>query len=413
MNFDVFCSLSQTPRAGGHLPSHAQVLNEFLDQAVLADELGFDCVWAAESHFSSEVQKRHARPVVTHWTGEIGLNTDICQLAAQVFPRTRRIEVGSAIMNIVANGGPIPAAEKVATALAWHGLDEAENRRLHLGFATGRFDFINATTGIRPRTSWEEVTWRQVKTSILKEASEIFVRLLEGETISSDDVPEHPLERRMFPSPADFERLVELAGAGGGDGDGTVSLPRRWTFESTRIIPEFRRPLLQLVAGTHDPDLPAHLNRFAPVRVFNLSITPSSIIDQTHERMAACYHPSGGPWLRSYMPRTVLVFLNAEPALDAAARRARAREHAETALAAYWRALDGTIDESKVLSSADNAVVGGPEDIAEQLAERYHPDDRLMLWFDFFAQSGEQVTSAMRQFQEQVVPLLSHRGGGG
>jgi hypothetical protein len=25
-----------------------------------------------------------------------------------------------------------------------------------------------------------------------------------------------------------------------------------------------------------------------------------------------------------------------------------------------------------------------PDDIAAQIAQRFHPDDRLMLWFDFF-----------------------------
>src|SRR4051794_35243063 len=115
MEFDLFFSVAQSPRPGSSkLPTHAQLLTEFLDQAIAGDELGYGCIWVAESHFSSELQKRHRAPVIVNWQGEIGLNSDICQLASHVFRRTRRIEVGSAIMNIVANGGPIPAAEKVA-----------------------------------------------------------------------------------------------------------------------------------------------------------------------------------------------------------------------------------------------------------------------------------------------------------
>lgn len=394
MNFDIFCSLAQTPRAGG-LPSHATILREFLDQAVLADRLGYGCVWASESHFSSEVQKGHARPVVPHWTGEISINSDVCQLAARVFPRTRRVEIGSAIMNIVANGGPIPAAEKVAATLAWHGVDESETRRLHIGFAGGRFDFINATTGVRPRTAWEEAAWRQVKTAILREASEIFVRLLNRETISSDDIPEPALTPQMFGSPADFERIASMAGAKGD----VIPVPRRWTFEATRIVPDFRPELLQLVTGTHDADLQVYLNRFAPVRVFNLSFTPADVIEQTHERMAGAYHQLGGPWQRAYMPRTVLVFLDQTSAA--------AHAHASAVLDAYWRAMDGTIDPAKVASSSNNAVVGDAEEVAEQIAQRFHPEDTLMLWFDFFVESGEQVTTAMRQFKDQVAPVLA------
>lgn len=405
MKFDIFCSLAQTPRANGVLPAHAQVLGEFLDQAVLADELGYERVWVAESHFSSELQKRHKEPVIPDWQGEVGLNTDVCQLAAQVFRRTRRIEVGSAIMNILANGGPIPAAEKVATALAWHGLGD-ERRRLHVGFGAGRFDYIGRTTGIRPRTDWEAAAWRQVKNAVMWEASEIFVRLLQGAELSDQDVAEQVLTAAQFREPADFAEVAELAGAGGD----TIPVPRRWSFEVTRIVPDFRPELLQLVAGTHDPRLQVHLNAFAPVRVFNLSITSPAVIEQTHERMSTSYHSAGGPWAREYMPRTVMVFLNADPGSSREERRRAAREHAELAVAAYWRALDGTVDEAKVASSTDNALVGAPEDVADQIVERFHPQDRLMLWFDFFADAPGHVTTAMSDFTEQVVPLLRSRG---
>jgi alkanesulfonate monooxygenase SsuD/methylene tetrahydromethanopterin reductase-like flavin-dependent oxidoreductase (luciferase family) len=405
MKFDVFCSLAQTPRRDGALPTHAQVLSEFLDQAVIADELGYECVWVAESHFSSELQKRHKEPVIPQWHGEVGLNTDVCQLAPQVFRRTRRIEVGSAITNILACGGPITAAEKVATALAWHGLGD-DRRRLHVGFGAGRFDYIGRTTGIRPRAEWETAAWRQVKSVMTWEAGEIFVRLLHGAELSSEDVPERALTPAQFSDRAEFDRIAELAGVPGD----AIPVPRRWSFEVTKIVPDFRPELLGLVVGTHDPDLQVYLNTFAPVRVFNLSITPPSVIEQTHERMRTSYHPAGGPWLREYMPRTVFVFLNADPALSRDRRRVAAREYAESVLAAYWRALSGTVDPAKVTSSADNSLVGAPEDIADQIVARFHPQDRLMLWFDFFADSSDDVTTAMADFTNQVVPLLRDRG---
>ena len=152
MDFDVFFSISQTP-VGGHMPSEGQMFENFFHQVEAADRLGFGIAWIAESHFSSQTQKSHKNPVVPHWEGEIGLNVDWLHLANHVFRRTRRIEVGAAIMNVLCNGGPIPAAEKVAYFTALHGLDPAESRRIHAGFAAGRFDFMNRVTGVVPRNA--------------------------------------------------------------------------------------------------------------------------------------------------------------------------------------------------------------------------------------------------------------------
>ncbi|MFD4637081.1 LLM class flavin-dependent oxidoreductase [Lentzea sp. NPDC058436] len=406
MRFDLFCSLAQTPRPDG-LPPHATVLREFLDQAVLADELGYECVWVAESHFSSEVQKRHRRPVIPHWTGEVGVNTDVCQLAPQVFARTSRIDVGSAILNIVAGGGPVVAAERVATAVAWHGLDPAERRRLRIGFAGGRFDFIARTTGVAPRGEWEALAWPQVKRALSWEAGEVFVRLLRGETLAAQDVAERWLEREDFPDADAFARVASLAGAAGRE---RVRVPRRWDFEATRIVPDRRTGLLRLYAGTHDAGLQTHLNEFFPVRAFNLSITAPAVIEETHTRLTGDYHPDGGKWQRSYMPRTTFVFLDASAGASRATRRDRAQNHAREALTAYWRAMEGTLDDRRVADAVDNALVGAPEDVADQIVHRFHPDDRLMLWFDFFAQDGDQVLTGMRDFRRHVVPLLEDAG---
>ena len=86
---------------------------------------------------------------------------------------TKRIGIGSAIMNILCNGGPIAAAERVKTFLALHGLDPAEKRLLTVGFASGRFPFINIPYGIVPRNAVEEAAWPVVKNKIFEEATEI------------------------------------------------------------------------------------------------------------------------------------------------------------------------------------------------------------------------------------------------
>ncbi|HEX8618836.1 MAG TPA: LLM class flavin-dependent oxidoreductase, partial [Thermoanaerobaculia bacterium] len=125
MELDIFFSISQT-EAGGYFPSEQEMFRNFFEQVELADDLGFGTAWVAESHLSTEVQKTNPGAVIPHFKGEIGLNTDILQLAHRIFARTKRIGVGSAIMNILANGGPIAAAERIKTFLALHGLDENE-----------------------------------------------------------------------------------------------------------------------------------------------------------------------------------------------------------------------------------------------------------------------------------------------
>ncbi len=400
MIFDVFFSISQTP-VDGYLPSEAEMFSNFFAQIEAAEALGFRTAWIAESHLSSEVQKRNRNPVIPFWQGEVGLNADIFQMAHQIFRRTRRLEVGSAVMGLLVNGGPIAAAERVAVFASLHGLDPEERRKLRVGFAAGRFDFMNRAHGIVPRAPVEEEAWPVVKAKVFAEAAEIFVRLLSGETLSSDRVPGTSLTRSDFRTDEDWARVAGAAR------EGRIEIPNRFVFEELKIVPQaFRRDLVRLYVGSHDPALQTSINRFAPVRVFNLSITKPEVIEETHRRMARAYHPRGGEWRRPYMPRTVFVFINEEPGLSKEARRKAAGEEARAALSAYWTALEGTLDPRKVEGATENALVGTAEDIAAQVVERFHPEDRLMLWFDFFNHDNRRVVANMEAFMTRVVPEI-------
>jgi hypothetical protein len=275
-----------------------------------------------------------------------------------------------------------------------------------VGFAAGRFDFMNRAYGIAPRTPVEEAAGRAWKGRLFREAGEIFVRLLRGDVLSSEDLPRPWLERGHFPSDAAWAAVQEAHG----QAVERVPLDPWWTFEPLQIVPrDWRRELLQLVVGSHDPEVQSHLNTFAPVRVFNLSITQPEVIEATHARMARDYHPGGGPWRRSHMPRTTFVFLNELPGLTPEQRRAAAQEEAREALGAYWRALEGTLDPSKVERAAQNALIGNAEDVATQCLERFHPEDRLMLWFDFFNHDSDRVVANMEAFMTEVRPRIEAR----
>jgi len=394
MELDIFFSISQT-EVDGYLPSERVMFENFFEQVELADRLGFGTAWVEESHLSTEVQKMNPGAVIPHFVGEIGLNTDILQLGHRVFARTKQIGVGSAIMNILCNGGPIAAAERVRTFLALHGLDPHERRLLTIGFAAGRFPFINIPYGIVPRNAVEEAAWPVVKNKIFEEATEIFLRLLKGETLSSLMIARRSLQRNDFRSEGDWQRVLDAFGQPADD----IPLAPRWVFPNLKIVPqESRMELLRLSIGSHDAATQIFANTILPVGVFNLSITPGDEIQKTNERMATAYHPDGGGWQRRLMPRTVLVFINDDAA--------RAAEEARAALTNYWRALEGTLDEEKVRRATDNALIGDAGMIARQIAQRFHPQDRLMLWFDFNNHDSKRVMKNMDDFMTRVRPAI-------
>ena len=397
MEFDIFFSICQT-EVHGYMPTERVMFENFFEQVELADRLGFGTAWVAESHLSTEVQKMNEGAVIPHFVGEIGLNTDILQLAHRIFARTRQIGVGSAIMNILCNGGPIAAAERIKTFLALHGLDPGERRILTVGFASGRFPFINIPYGIVPRDAVEAAAWPVVKNKIFEEATEIFLRLLKGEILNSSMIASRYLRRKDFRSDADWQRVLDAYGSPANE----IPLQPRWPFPNLKIVPqEPRMELLHLSIGSHDPQLQIFANTISPVGVFNLSITPGDEIEQTNERMRTAYHREGGGWQRRLMPRTVLVFINDDPQ--------QAKEEARDALTNYWRALEGTLDEEKVRRATNNALIGDAEAIATQVRERFHPDDRLMLWFDFNNHDSKRVMKNMESFMSEVAAQSVYR----
>ena len=402
MKFDIFFSICQT-EVDGFLPSEAEMLSNFFSQVNLADRLGYGTAWIAETHLSCEIQKSLSTAVIPHFTGEIGLNTDVLQLAHKVFATTRSIHVGSAIRNILCNGGPIAHAEAISTFLYLHGHALGEQRLLEIGFAQGRFDFCNRPYGIAPRNKVEEVAWPVVKGKIFAEAVEIFLRLLRGEIISSDDISPQYLLASDFRSQADWINVCKI----GGEKLSEIPLAKRWTFERLGIIPkEIRRELLRLTIGTHDPKVQVFANHFLPCGVFNLSITPEKTIEETHQRMQKAFHPDGGKWSRGRMPRTVLIFINDNPALTESEKCKEAQVRAEKAIANYWLAMAGTIDEEKVKNAVENALVGSPEAIARDLATRFNEDDRLMCWFDFNDHNNRRVMQSMETFMTKFKHFI-------
>lgn len=408
MKFDIFLSICQTD-VDGFLPTEKQMFASFFDQVRLADELGFQTAWIAETHLSCEIQKQGSNPVIPHFVGEIGLNTDILQMAHKVFAQTKNIHVGSAIRNILCNGGPLAHAEAIRTFLALHGFDETEKRQLHIGFASGRFDFSNRPYGIVPRNTIETIAWPVVKGKILRQATEVFLRALRGDIFSSEELQSMILKKSDFRESQDWmsvkttyaeEESLSLSAL---ETLNEIKLKNFWNFEKVGVIPrDVRLDLLEMVIGTHDPDIQIFANQFMPTGVFNLSITPPKVIEETHERMRKAYQ---GSWQRDLMPRTAMVFVDDGPG-SSEEKTKRAKEQAVKAWATYWKAMEGTIDNKKVEQAVDNTLAGSPEQLVNLIKDKYHPEDRLMLWFDFNNHDNEMVKSSMRTFMQKVAPHL-------
>ena len=379
----------------------------FFEQLKHADKLGFEIGWIAQAHLSTETQKSNAAPVVPHWQGEVGLCTDFPQLAMESFRQTETIDIGCAVISILASGGPIAQAERIANTVQFLSMISKE-RKLHVGFSAGRFEFMARPYGITPRNSVEKAAWKVVRGKIFNEASEIFLRLLKGEIINSNMIKKSVLRPEDFAASGQWQLVLDayLAETGNPECE-EILLPNRYQFEDISIVPkQWNKQQLELIVGTHDANTQKFVNSICPVKVFNLSITSTEVIEQTHQRMRENYHHNGGDWHRSYMPRTSFVFLNDEDGLTTDEQNLAAKQEAENALAAYWNALEGTIDPEKVARAANNALVGNVEQVAQQIVQRFNPDDTIMAWFDFFNHDSDRVCRNMTAYMEKVVPMV-------
>ena len=52
-------------------------------------------------------------------------------------------------------------------------------------------------------------------------------------------------------------------------------------------------------------------------------------------------------------------------------------------------------------------MIGNAAEVAQQIRERFHPDDRVMLWFDFFNHDSKRVVANMEAFRHSVIPAVA------
>lgn len=393
MIFDLFHSISD-PRINQQTLGSRQVFAQFLDQAKLAEQLGADTVWAAESHFSSETQKKNKYATIPFFEGEVGINSDSFQLAQLLLNHTQKINFGVAIHNIVGgSGGPIASADRVNSLSCYNQMFYGGTRKIRLGIASGRFPYQNTPFQILPRNEAEKELWNEIRPYIFLEALEVFLRLIRGDELGSKQVRSWKLESDALRD----ETLKKKYREG-------FQIEKRWEFEPLKLVPAFENKTgLEIVLGSHDPKALEWGLKFWDLSLFNLSFTSPQQIESLHEKMRALSLESGRQWMRSRLPRTVMVFIHQQSK--------KAHELASQVLDTYIEAMRDTamVPTKEVLLS--RALVGDPSEIRDQISEGstrgFHPEDRLMLWFEFNQTDNQEIQKQMRLFWEEVGARIS------
>jgi probable LLM family oxidoreductase len=182
LGLDTFGDITRGP--DGELHSHAQVLRDVVDEAVLADELGIDFIGVGEHH----------RP-------DFAISAPETVLAA-IAGRTRRIRLGTAV-TVLSTDDPVRVFQRFST------LDALSNGRAEVILGRGSFTESFPLFGYS-LDQYEE---------LFEEKLEIFAAILAAdekrEPVTWSGTTRAPLVRqRVFP-PTERGRLRTWIGVGG------------------------------------------------------------------------------------------------------------------------------------------------------------------------------------------------------
>jgi alkanesulfonate monooxygenase SsuD/methylene tetrahydromethanopterin reductase-like flavin-dependent oxidoreductase (luciferase family) len=153
--------------------SEQQVFHDMVEQSLLAEELGFDCIWAVEHHCLTRYAHMSAPE----------------SFLAFVAGATKRIHVGHGVVCLPFNmNHPIKVAERIAT------LDLLSRGRLHFGVGKGGTPQETGAFG----TNLADVT------SQVDESMYLIPKMWMQDTIEHHgliDIPERPVHPKPFQDP--------------------------------------------------------------------------------------------------------------------------------------------------------------------------------------------------------------------
>ena len=169
-----------TARPGGGLNSHAQVIRDLVDEAVLADQTGVDFIGIGEHH-----------------RADFAISAPEIVMAA-IAARTRRIRIGTAV-TVLSSDDPVRLFQRFAT------LDAISNGRAELILGRGSF------TESFPLFGFELQDYE----ALFEEKLDLFVQLLRHERVTWKGSLRAPLRNAtIYPRP-ESKALTTWIGVGG------------------------------------------------------------------------------------------------------------------------------------------------------------------------------------------------------
>jgi probable LLM family oxidoreductase len=169
-----------TRGADGQMLSHAQVIRNVIDEAVLADQLGVDFFGVGEHH-----------------RADFAVSAPEVVLAA-IAARTKRIRLGSAV-TVLSSDDPIRVFQRFAT------VDAASNGRAEVILGRGSFTESFPLFGF-PLDQYE---------TLFEDKLDLFAELVNNDEVSWSGSTRPPLtSQRVFP-PIEAGRLTTWIGVGG------------------------------------------------------------------------------------------------------------------------------------------------------------------------------------------------------
>jgi len=227
MGLDTFGDV--TADASGSLLSHAQVIRDVIEQAVLADSLGIDFIGLGEHH-----------------RADFAISAPETVLAA-IAGRTNRIRLGTAV-TVLSSDDPIRVFQRFAT------LDAASNGRAEVILGRGSFTESFPLFGF-PLDQYER---------LFQEKLDLFVEVIKQGPVNWEGTIRPPLVNQSIFPPIEHGRLKTWIGVGG-------------TPESVVRAAYYQLPLMLAIIGG-DPQ------RFAPY---------VDLYRRTHEQRKTPMQPVG------------------------------------------------------------------------------------------------------------------------
>ena len=338
--------------AGGHGRTPAAVFRENLEQAALAEELGFDSVWLVEHHFS-----------------DYALVGDPTVFAAALAERTRRVRIGTAVI-VLPLHHPVRVAENVAV------VDNLSAGRLDVGVGRGYQPAEFAGFGVPMEDSQDRFDEALRAIELLWGEPEV---TFHGQHVRLDGVRLVPRPVQQPPpiwiaavSPPTYTRL-------GGEGRRILTAPNFTPLDLVRQNLDAYRSAL--ATGGHD------------LATFDSPVMLQTYVGRSHEEGRE-------------RPR--------EPAMGYYELLGRLLPREESAPPGYdfYRRVEANVRDLRYEQIYGTACFGSADEVRERI--RRLRDEAgvtyLMTWFNFGGLPAGEVVASMERFATHAMPEFREGG---